>query len=68
VFLVAYDCKGEDMDLSHVLTFLGGLLTGYTIKVAISIYSTKSNSNRIVSQHHNKAGGDIVAGDSTKTN
>jgi hypothetical protein len=56
------------MDMSHILTFLGGLLTGYTIKVAISIYSTKSKSTRIVSQHHNKAGGDIVAGDSTKNN
>jgi hypothetical protein len=48
--------------LSHILTFLAGLVTGYTIRIVIS----NSKSIRFVSQKGNVAGRDIVAGDNTQ--
>lgn len=48
--------------MSHILTFLAGLVSGYTIKVSIS----NSKSTRFVSQKENVAGRDIVAGDNTQ--
>lgn len=54
--------------LSHLASFIAGLAAGYTIKVVISRKSTKNTSASFVSQRGNSAGGDIVAGNSTKTN
>ncbi len=48
--------------LSHILTFLAGLASGYTIRIVVS----NSRSTRIVSQKGNVAGRDIVAGDNTQ--
>lgn len=48
--------------LSHILTFLGGLAAGYTIRIAVS----NSRSTRLVSQKGNTAGRDIVAGDNAQ--
>lgn len=48
--------------LSHILTFVAGLATGYTVRVAIS----NSKSVRLVSQKGNAAGRDIVAGDNVQ--
>lgn len=49
--------------LTHVATFLAGLGTGWTLKVVISNRSSRSSRTSVVSQRHNRAGGDIVAGD-----
>lgn len=48
--------------LSLILSFLAGLVSGYTIRVVIS----NSKSVRFISQKGNVAGRDIVAGDNTK--
>lgn len=49
-----------------VLGIIGVLAAGFTIKTIISNRSKKNTNVRIVSQKNNTAGGDIVAGDSTK--
>lgn len=48
---------------THIASFLVGLGTGWTLKVAISSRSSRSRRSSIVSQKGNTAGGDIVAGD-----
>lgn len=50
-----------------ILAVIGVLATGFTIKTIISNRSKRNTNVRIVSQKNNTAGGDIVAGDSTKT-
>lgn len=54
--------------LSHLASFFAGLVAGYAIKVVISSKTTNSASASLVSQRGNSAGGDIVAGNSSKTN
>lgn len=49
-----------------VLGIIGVLAAGFTIKTIILNRSKKNTNVRIVSQKNNTAGGDIVAGDSTK--
>ena len=53
--------------LSHIVTFLAGLGTGWTLKVVFSSRTDNSRRTSIVSQKGNHAGGDIVAGDKTQT-
>jgi hypothetical protein len=49
-----------------VFTFLSGLLVGWNLKVVISKRSSVKNNS--TSQIGNAAGGDIIAGNSNKTN
>jgi hypothetical protein len=52
---------------THLLTFLAGLGAGWQLKVAITNRSSNSSGNTFVSQKNNRAGGDIVGGDSRKS-
>jgi hypothetical protein len=45
----------------------GAIAGGFIIKIVISGRTSRRTDTRIVSQKKNEAGGDIVAGDSTKT-
>ncbi|WP_349781134.1 hypothetical protein [Xanthomonas arboricola] len=49
--------------LTAVLSFLTGLLTGWTLKVVVNKRSTLNKRVTKVTQSGNAAGGDIVAGD-----
>lgn len=57
-----------DQVWSHILAFIGGLGTGWVVKVYISSRSSAINRTSIVSQKKNQASGDIVAGDMNKNN
>lgn len=54
--------------VSHLGTFLAGLVAGYTLKVVINNRSTNKRSINVVSQKGNFAGRDIVGGNNTKDN
>jgi hypothetical protein len=54
--------------LTHIGSFLLGLGAGWTLKVVISNRSSLSKRVTVTSQKYNKAGGDIVGGDSHKDN
>lgn len=53
---------------THIASFLGGLVAGWTLKVVISNRSSRSQRSTFVSQKGNRAGGDIVGGDMNKGN
>lgn len=60
------------MDGATILKIIGAIASmfaaGYVIKVVISNHQSTKTDVRFVSQKNNVAGGDIVAGDSTKSN
>lgn len=59
----------DSADLFKLLAIVGAALAaGVTIKVVISRRNSSKKDIRFISQKNNIAGGDIVAGDSTKTN
>lgn len=47
---------------------IAALGTGWTLKLFFSNRSSRSRRTTIVSQKHNRAGGDIVGGDMHKNN
>ena len=47
---------------THILAFIGGLGTGYAVKVAISYKKSSSTNDSSVHQVNNSAGGDIIGG------
>ncbi len=49
------------MDWAHVMTFIAGLFSGYTIKTIVSVVNKKNV--RFTSQKGNVVNGDMVAGD-----
>ena len=54
--------------IGTLVAALAGLIAGgFVIKAVVSSRSSRRTETRIVSQKNNQAGGDIVAGDSTKT-
>lgn len=60
------------MDAVEIYKILGiiatALAAGFAIKIVISRKNSSKKETRIISQKNNIAGGDIVAGNSTKTN
>lgn len=60
------------MDGATILKIIAAIASifaaGYVIKVVISNRQSTKTDVRFVSQKNNVAGGDIVAGDSTKSN
>ena len=52
--------------LSHIFTFIAGLGTGWTLKIAITKFSSKSSRNSYTSQKGNTVGGDMAGGDMKK--
>lgn len=48
--------------LTHLFAFIGGLGTGYTVKLVISNKKNKIVADSSIQQSHNIAGGDIVGG------
>jgi len=61
------------MDWKHILTFLGGLVAGYTIKFALDVTVNRTSSKIDtsaskggVSQTGNRSKGPIVGGDYAK--
>ena len=61
------------MDWLSIGKWIAGIVAvivtaGIVIKVVVSTRNSKSKSTRFVSQKNNRAGGDIIAGDSMKKN
>lgn len=57
----------EAADIIKVILVVGAALAaGFSIKVVMSRRNSSKKDLRFVSQKNNTAGGDIVAGDSTK--
>lgn len=58
------------MEAADILKILAAIAVvfaaGFTLKIAIGQRKSSKNDVRFVSQKNNVAGGDIVAGDSTK--
>lgn len=52
--------------ITHAIAFLAGLGTAYTVKLVTTVRTNRKSNTRIVKQTRNTAGGDIVAGNSTK--
>lgn len=52
--------------LTHILTFIFGLGTGWTFNVIISRSTTKNVRRTSVTQKEIVAGGDVIGGDSHK--
>jgi hypothetical protein len=52
--------------LSHIVTFIAGLGTGWTLKVAITKMSSSNSRNSFASQKGNTVGGDMAGGDIKK--
>lgn len=52
--------------ITHILAFLAGLGTAYSIRFIASLRVHKESKSNSVVQQSNQAGGDIVAGNSTK--
>lgn len=48
--------------LTHILAFIGGLGTGYVVKIAVSYKKSNAINDRSVHQNNNSAGGDIIGG------
>ena len=59
----------DSSDVFKLLAFIGAALAaGVTIRVVMSRRNSSKKDIRFISQKNNIAGGDIVAGDSTKSN
>lgn len=60
------------MDVASILKILAAVAAifaaGVTVKTVVSRRSSTKSELKFVSQKNNTAGGDIVAGNSTKTN
>ncbi|WP_175652885.1 hypothetical protein [Pseudomonas sp. Marseille-P9899] len=52
--------------LSYIVTFIAGLGTGWTLKVAITKISSRNSRNSSASQKGNTVGGDMAGGDIKK--
>lgn len=53
--------------LTHLLAFIGGLGTGYIIKIVISNKKIQTTTDYSTQQNNNVAGGDIVGGNKSNT-
>lgn len=49
---------------THIITFIAGLGTGWTLKIIVSNQVNKATRKTTVTQNNNTVGGDLIGGDS----